>query len=243
MTTETQTKPTITIAAQSLKALLDSVLFAADREWGMRYTLSSVLLEYDHKRITAVATDGRRLAKRTLQASCIASGKILMSRKDAKKLASKITKTARGKADIDVVKGNKGNTVKFSWKGYRNKWLHVDCKALEGRFPDWRPIFPTNEPATVLRGLATQFVVEPHAAWDLCSNGKVTLERPAMSVPVTCEGDHQRVPIDLDYLQEWIATCDENDPVTIEIRNDCGAVVCQSTRAADYAFMPMERRS
>jgi len=128
----------IKISLENLQAGIEQCLFAAARE-STRYALNGVLWEIKGKKLTLVATDGRRLARsRVNLASAPAEGMV----------ERKMIVPAKTMSLLDKIGGSDKDTVAV--KLVDNKIL-INCanvvissNLVEGNFPKYEDIIPTD---------------------------------------------------------------------------------------------------
>jgi len=111
----------------TLCAAIDSTIHAIDNE-STRYALSGIAIEGD----AVVATDARRLAVYMLPEP-IVSEQIKVPAKAAQILRRSFSIVDRVQVRTD------GNTATFT-----SDSISVHCRLLEGRFPKWRDVIPSN---------------------------------------------------------------------------------------------------
>jgi DNA polymerase-3 subunit beta len=111
----------------SLSAAIDSTIHAIDNE-STRYALAGVAFDGD----SVVATDSRRLAVYALPES-ITEQQIKVPAKAAQILRRSFSIVDRVQVRTD------GNTATFT-----SDSISVHCRLMEGRFPKWRDVIPSN---------------------------------------------------------------------------------------------------
>ena len=125
------------VSARLFKELIHRTLFATDTE-SSRYALGGVLLEMEANKITAVATDGRRLAKMEGPAESVAghvtTGETMtiVPHRSMQLIERALTET---EAEIEVAA--RPNDVLI-----RTPKATIYSRLVEGRFPKWRDVFP-----------------------------------------------------------------------------------------------------
>ncbi len=131
-------KADLEIPIEVLRAAIQQCLFATAKE-STRYALNGVLWEVKGKKLTLVATDGRRLARVRVGLSSAASEKIA---------AGKLIVPSKTMALIDRISGGQKDFV--SVKQADNQILiscgNVDISStlVEGTFPKYEDIIPTD---------------------------------------------------------------------------------------------------
>jgi DNA polymerase III subunit beta len=254
MTVETKTESVrIQADVQILANAMRQVVFAAAEE-SLRYCLHGVRFEYRNGELTLVATDGRRLAYRTIAATAYSTDskpltsdalEFTLPRTIAKQFCAKVTKTARGNVDVNLDSEILPVNCTMQWNGANRKPKAIETRLLEGRYPDWRQIVDSAKPKTTLAGLAGQVaeIIDPvvgSAAWNLDANGKVELKREPVTLSRVLKktGRNVDVTFNIELLHDWLATLGEKTEFTIGIEHAEKAVCCESSESS-YVFMPL----
>lgn len=128
----------IKIRLDNLKTGIERCLFAAAKE-STRYAINGVLWEIKGKKLSLVATDGRRLAHCTVN---------LVSAPDEKIAAAKIIVPAKTMALLDKISGADKDTVAVK---LTDNQILISCgdvvissNLVEGNFPKYEDIIPTD---------------------------------------------------------------------------------------------------
>lgn len=132
-TDQVETLENITVSEASLKNMMDKTSFAMANQ-DVRYYLNGLLFDFSQKHLSAIATDGHRLAVCDLDAEVeLASDRqLIVPRKGVMELARMLSASkeevtlAIGRNHIRLVKGN---TIFTS-------------KLIDGRFPDYKAVIP-----------------------------------------------------------------------------------------------------
>jgi len=128
----------LTLNEYGLRRLIRSTLPSAAKD-GARYTMMGVRLEADKECLRAVATDGRRLAVREAAATGEGKGGCVVPRRAAELMASV-------PVSFSEVYWN-SSSVDVRWGDNRNQY-RVVSRLIEGKFPDWKAVFPKEKAAT-----------------------------------------------------------------------------------------------
>ncbi len=132
-TDQVETLENITVSEASLKNMMDKTSFAMANQ-DVRYYLNGLLFDFSQKQLSAIATDGHRLAVCDLDAEVELAGdrQLIVPRKGVMELARMLSASkeevtlAIGRNHIRLVKGN---TIFTS-------------KLIDGRFPDYKAVIP-----------------------------------------------------------------------------------------------------
>lgn len=125
---------TFSLEQQELAYLLQSCSFAMAQQ-DVRYYLNGMLLEVDPSKITAVATDGHRLAMSTIEANIDVQKKIqiILPRKGVLELQRLLSATDE-KVNIHI----SSSYISASTNEYK-----FTSKLIDGKFPDYERVVPT----------------------------------------------------------------------------------------------------
>ena len=128
----------IEINLENLQAGIEQCLFATAKE-SSRYALNGILWEIKGKKLTLVATDGRRLARSKVN---------LSSAPDEEIAARKIIAPAKTMMLLDKIGGNDKDVVSVKLVGNQ---ILISCKnvvissnLVEGNFPKYEDIIPSD---------------------------------------------------------------------------------------------------
>ncbi len=132
-TDQVETLENITVSEASLKNMMDKTSFAMANQ-DVRYYLNGLLFDFSQKQLSAIATDGHRLAVCDLDAEVELAGdrQLIVPRKGVMELARMLSASkeevtlAIGRNHIRLVKGD---TIFTS-------------KLIDGRFPDYKAVIP-----------------------------------------------------------------------------------------------------
>ena len=129
------------VPARLFRELIRRTLFATDTE-SSRYALGGVLLEFEEEKITAVGTDGRRLAKMEGPAMSIkghVSGETMTI---VPTRSMQLLERALSDADAEIQIAARSNDILI-----RTPRTMIYSRLVEGRFPKWRDVFPVRQNA------------------------------------------------------------------------------------------------
>ena len=132
-------KAYLEVPALILKELIRRTLFATDTE-SSRYALGGVLLELDKETITAVGTDGRRLAKMEGGVKTVGSykGTDSMTIVPSKSMQL-IDRAIVGDAEASVQVVARPNDILL-----KSANATIYSRLVDGRFPKWRDVIPSS---------------------------------------------------------------------------------------------------
>ncbi len=241
------------LPARLLRELIRRTIFATDNE-SSRYALGGVLLEFVDDKITAVGTDGRRLAKMEVPARSVgghASGDtttIVPSR------AMQLIERALTDGDSEIQIAARANeVVVHSPRGT------IFSRLVEGRFPRWRDVFPQRTGATRLdmvvgpllsavrqaaivtseesRGIDFTF----ESGTLLLSGRAAEVGQSRVELPISYDGPALSITLDPRYVQEFLKVLDLDKTVTLDLKDAESAAVCTTDDGYGYVIMPLAR--
>ncbi len=240
------------IPASGLKELIKRTLFATDAE-SSRFALSGVLLEIEDDHLTAVGTDGRRLAK--MQAKITKSGEpgkgmttIVPSR--AMQLIERTLPA--GDATIQVCPRENDLLVKHA-----NGVFYT--RLVEGRFPKWREVLPKRTESTridlpvgpmfsALRQAAIVASEESRGVDFTFKDGSLVLSNSTAEVgqsrielPVAYDKEEMTITLDHRYVADFLKVLQADKSFTFDIENGDQAAYCQTDDQYGYVIMPLSR--
>jgi DNA polymerase-3 subunit beta len=242
------------IPARLLRELIHRTEFATDNE-SSRYALGGVKLEFEEGQITAIGTDGRRLAKMT--------GPIIVAGKPADNQQVTIVPTramqlihrAIAPSDAEVQVALKGNEILV-----HTARATISSRLLEGRFPDWKKVFPDTTHGTVKLELA---VGATHAAVRQAAivtseesrgvdftfgEGMLVLAGKAAEVgqsrvelPINYDGAELTITLDPRFVVDFLKVLDADKTFIFEVKDSESAAVCRTDDGYGYVIMPLAR--
>ncbi len=242
------------VAARVLRELIRRTVFATDAE-STRYALGGVLFEIESDKITAVGTDGRRLAR--MQGAAQAVGEPSYAAEAMPIVPAKamhFMERALVSESGDVSLAATANSVLL--KGER---ITIFSRLVEGRFPKWRDVFPRQEQGAKIpvvigtfHGAVRQSAIvtdDDSRGVDFSFNdGKVTLTGRApkwgeshVELPIPYDGPAVSITLDPRYLVDFLRVLDQEKTFTLEVRGAESAAVCSTDDGYGYVIMPLAR--
>jgi DNA polymerase-3 subunit beta len=242
------------IPARLLRELIHRTEFSTDNE-SSRYALGGVKLEFGDGEITAIGTDGRRLAKMT--------GPIVTAGEPAEDQQVTIVPTramqliyrAIAPNDAEVQVALKGNEILV-----HTPRATISSRLLEGRFPDWRKVFPETGQGGVKLELA---VGATHAAVRQAAivtseesrgvdftfgEGMLVLSGRAAEVgqsrvelPINYDGEELTITLDPRFVIDFLKVLDAEKTFHFEVKDSESAAVCRTDDGYGYVIMPLAR--
>lgn len=242
-----------TVPGRLLRELIRRTAFATDNE-SSRYALGGVKLEIADDQITAIGTDGRRLAKMTGPVGT--QGKAIDVAQTTIVPTRAMTLIERAIAPTD-------DEVQFAVKG--NEFLvhteraTISARMLEGRFPDWRKVFPESDGGvkldlavgamlTAVRQAQIATSDESRGVDFTFGQGMLVLSGKAAEVgqsrvemPIGYDGDELTVTLDPRYVIDFLKVIDSDKTFCFEVQDAESAAVCTTDDGYGYVIMPLAR--
>lgn len=241
------------VSAGLLREMIRRTILAVENESG-RYALGGVLWEIESEKLTAVATDGRRLA--TLFGPARGAGANPAAGENP-------IVPARAMHSLERVLADEEGEVRFVADG-NSLWVEgakvlFFGRLLEGRFPQWRDVLPKT-PAKLhvelpvdqwLRSVRQAAVVtdKEHRGVEFSfETGRLVLSSQGpnlgdaqIELPISYEGPGQSVELDPVYVAEFLRVVDSQTSVSIELRDLDSPVLFTAGDNYQYVVMPMLR--
>lgn len=242
------------IPARLLRELIHRTEFATDNE-SSRYALGGVKLEFAENQITAIGTDGRRLAKMT--------GPIVSSGSPADQSQVTIVPTramqliyrAIAPSDAEVQVALKGNEILV-----HTPKATISSRLLEGRFPDWKKVFPetgqggvqlelaVNATSAAVKQAAIVTSDESRGVDFTFGDGMLVLSGRAAEVgqsrvelPISYDGEELGITLDPKFVIDFLKVLDADKTFKFEAQSGESAAVCSTDDGYGYVIMPLAR--
>lgn len=242
------------LPARFLRELIRRTVYATDSE-SSRYALGGVLLELTAEGITAVGTDGRRLARQEGPAKSV-GGHVTTENTIVPTRAIQLVERALADNDGEVQLAARDNDVLV-----RSQRTTIYTRLVEGRYPKWRDVFPRQGD-----GIQIELSVGPfHSAVRQAAivtsedrrgvdftfgEGKVVLTghgaelgESHIELPIAYDGTKTPVKLDPRYVSDFLRVLDPDATFTFHLRDAESAVVCTTGDGYAYVIMPLSRES
>jgi DNA polymerase-3 subunit beta len=241
------------VPARLFRELVRRTLFATDNE-SSRYALGGVLLEMTDSRITAVATDGRRLAKMEGPATSVGGHQTADMQTIVPSRAMQLMDRALVEPDAQVQLAARANDILV-----RTPRVTIYSRLVEGRFPRWRDVFPQRQDAKKIEmpvgalhaavrqaGIATS--VDSRGIDFTFSEGLLVLAGQAADVgqshvelPIAYNGPEVTITLDPRYVGDFLKVLDPEKTFTLELKDSESAAVATTDDGYGYVIMPLAR--
>jgi DNA polymerase-3 subunit beta len=238
------------IAAPLARELVRRTVFATDNE-SSRYALGGVLLELAAEGVTAVGTDGRRLAKMEGPAG-VGGGSPAAAQPIVPARAMQLIERCLGHADEPVQVAVSAAEIVV-----RSGRTTISARRVDGRFPRWRDVFPERPEAIRVSLVAGPFLAAVRQAAIVTSEqskgvdfafepGQLVLSgRSAESgesrveLPLDHAGAAVRIKLDPRFVADFLRVLDPGAAVSVELTDPQSACVCRTEDGYGYVIMPL----
>jgi DNA polymerase-3 subunit beta len=239
------------LPARLLRELVRRTVFAIDAE-SSRYALGGVLIELTGETITAVGTDGRRLATMRGPAHCVGGHETGENTTIVPAKAMTLFERSLADTDVEARLAARGNDLLMHCEN-----VTVYTRLVEGRFPKWREVFPRREGAPqmdiaigplhhAVRQAAILTSDDSRGVDFSFAGGTLTLSSRApeagesrVELPIPYEGPDVSIKLDPRFLMDFLKVLDAEKSVTVEIQDSESAVVCTTDDGYRYVIMPL----
>ena len=225
-------------------------MFATDSE-SSRFALGGVLLEFSAEHVTAVGTDGRRLAKMEGPVA-LKDGTPIDAQPIVPARAMQLIERCLGSSDMPVRVAVRANEILV-----HTGQTTISARLVEGRFPRWRDVFPDRPDAQRVRIVAGPMLAAVRQAAIVTSeqskgvdflfeSGQLVLAgRSAESgesrieLPIEHMGTSVKIKMDPRFMSDFLRVLDGGVNVTIELTDGQSACVCRTDDGYGYVIMPL----
>ena len=235
-----------------LKELIKRTLFATDAE-SSRYALGGVLLEMDDKTITAVGTDGRRLAKMEGQIKKVGNPQTGESTTIVPSRAMQLMERILPDGEVPVQLAARANDLLL-------KEPHGIFYSLlvEGRFPKWCDVLPDRQDSnqidipvgpmySALRQAAIVASEESRGIDFTFKDGSLVLSNSTAEVgqsriemPVPFDGE-LTITLDHRYVADFLKVLQPDKTFTLDLEDGEQAAYCHTDDNYGYVIMPLSK--
>jgi DNA polymerase-3 subunit beta len=243
-------EPCFEVSTPLVRELVKRTVFATDNE-SSRFALGGVLLELSTRAVTAVGTDGRRLAKMEGPAAGFNG-----SPSDAQPIvparAMQLVERCLVGADAPVHVAVRPAEILV-----KTAATTISARLVEGRFPRWRDVFP-ERPEAVRVNLVTgpllaavrqaaivtseqskgvDFVFEPGRL--VLSGRSAESGESRIELPIDHAGETVRIKLDPRFMSDFLRVLDGGATVSVELTDPQSACVCRTDDGYGYVIMPL----
>jgi DNA polymerase-3 subunit beta len=242
------------ISARLFREIIHRTEFATDME-SSRYALGGVLFELEPNKITAIGTDGRRLAKMEGPAEAVNGHKTGDAMTIIRTPSLRSIARSLSDADSEVHLAARASDVLL-----RTPRCTFYSRLVEGRFPRWRDVFPQRRDApridmqvgpllSALRQASVVLSAESRGIDFSFADGTLTLAaataeagQSRVEMPVAYTGPQIIVSLDHRFVLDFLKVMSPEANIALEIENGETAVVFHADDGAyGYVVMPLSR--
>lgn len=238
----------INLSRQQLRKLLEDTAFSMANQ-DVRYYLNGLLFEVDNGTLTAVATDGHRLAMSTLALPAVSGQQkqIIIPRKGVLEIMRLL---ANDEQQVSLSLGQ--NHIRLTDSSFS-----FSSKLIDGRFPDYRRVLPRNSTKLVTAHRAVlkdacirasilsnekyrgvRFTLSNHELQIVANNPEH--EQAEEVIEVEYQGDTLEIGFNVGYLLDVLNTL-ATDLVILHLNDSNSSALIEGVgnNGAAYVVMPM----
>jgi DNA polymerase-3 subunit beta len=241
------------VPARLLRELIRRTVFATDNE-SSRYALGGVKLEFDAGTITAIGTDGRRLSKMSGPVAAQGGAAAPQQNTIVPTRAMQLIERAIAPNDAELQMAIRGNEFLV-----HSPRATISARLLEGRFPEWRKVFPAAGAGTpielaagpthaAVRQAAIVTSEESRGIDFTFGDGSLVLAGKAAEVgqsrvelPIGYSGGEITITLDPRFVVDFLKVLDADKTFTIELKDGDSAAMCTTDDGYAYVIMPLAR--
>jgi DNA polymerase III subunit beta len=241
--------------ARFFREVVRRTVFATDNE-SSRYALGGVLLELTDDRLTAVSTDGRRLARQEGPAKSVGGHATGDNTTIIPAKAMQLIERALADNEDNIQLAVRENDVLI-----RSGRTTIYSRLVEGRFPRWRDVFPRREGMLKIELTVGPFYAAVRQAMIVTSEerrgvdftfggGKIVLAghgaefgESHVELPIAYDGAETVIALDPRFLVDFLKVLAPEQTFTVELRDGDSAAVCSTEDGYAYVVMPLARES
>jgi DNA polymerase-3 subunit beta len=240
-------------SARLFRELIRRTAFATDNE-SSRYALGGVKLEFEGNECTAVGTDGRRLARMVGPIGVHGTPTAPPQNTIVPTRAMQLIERAIAPSDAEIQLAIKGNEFLV-----HSPRATISARLLEGRFPDWRKVFPERGAGeqielaagpthAAVRQAAIVTSEESRGIDFTFGGGSLVLAGRAADVgqsrvelPIGYDGKEITITLDPRFVIDFLKVLDAEKTFTLELKDSDSAAMCTTDDGYGYVIMPLAR--
>ncbi len=241
------------ISARVFRALIHRTVFATDNE-SSRYALGGVKLEWQDNLLTAIGTDGRRLAKMEGSAQAVDNPPAIGDVTVVPNRAMQLLDRALAEDDGEIQIAFRQNDILV-----KSPRATIYSRLLEGRFPRWRDVFPRREnslkldlsvgplyaavrQAAIVTSEESRGVDFTFGEGTLVLAGKTAdVGQSRVELPIAYAGPALSITLDPRFVVDFLKVLDPEKTFTLDLQDGDGAAVCTTDDGYGYVIMPLAR--
>jgi len=241
------------LPARFFREMIRRTSYATDNE-STRYALGGVLFDVGESEFVAVGTDGRRLARQV--------GPVKIVGQLGEPEGSTIVPT-RALHLIERAVADNEEAVEIATRAnqivVRSQKTTLFARLLEGRFPNWRGVFPQGVEEVKIELVAGPFAAAVRQAAIVTSDerrgvdftfadGRATLSAHGaelgeshVEMPVAYAGAEVHIKLDPRYVNDFLKVLEPDATFVLELVDADTAAVCRTEDGYSYVIMPLSR--
>lgn len=241
------------VPARVLSQIIRRTTFATDNE-SSRYALGGVLVELSADKITAVGTDGRRLAMMEAPAQSVGGHATGDNMTIVPARSMHLMEKILTEPDAEIQIAARANEILV-----KSPRATLYSRLVEGRFPKWREVFPKRPDAVKIELSVGPLYSAVRQAMIVTSEesrgvdftfgqGKVILAGRAPEVgqsrvelPVAYDGAAVSISLDPRFFNDFLKVLEPEATFTLELKDAESAAVCHTSDGYSYVIMPLAR--
>jgi DNA polymerase III subunit beta len=241
------------LSGRLFRELIRRTIFATDNE-SSRYALGGVKLEWQDNLLTAVGTDGRRLAKMEGPAQGVGQpapfGDITVVPTRAMQLLERVLAEDGSEVQLAVQQ----NDILA-----KNSRAVIYSRLLEGRYPRWRDVFPQRAASlkleltvgplySAVRQAAIVTSEESRGIDFTFGEGSLVLSgqtaevgQSRVELPIAYDGAALGITLDPRFVIDFLKVLEPEKPFTLDLQDSDAAAVFTTDDGYGYVVMPLAR--
>jgi len=242
------------IGSRLLKELVRRTLFATDND-SSRYALGGVLFVFEEDKITAVGTDGRRLAKMEGQAKSVEGhGASEITTIVPARAMQLIERALPGDEAAEIQIASRANDVLI-----KTPTATIYARLVEGRFPKWQdvvverpdaqqidvpvgPFYAALRQASIVTSDESRGVDFEFGDGSLVMSGSTAeIGESRVEIPVPYDGDVISMSLDHRFVADFLKVMATETNVAVGIKNNEQPADFRTEDGYHYVVMPLSR--
>jgi DNA polymerase-3 subunit beta len=241
------------LPARLVRELIRRTIFATDNE-SSRYALGGIKLEWKDNTLTAVGTDGRRLAKMEGAAQAVGQPAAFGDVTVVPTRAMQLIERALAEDGSEVQLAVRQNDILV-----KNPRATIYSRLLEGRYPRWRDVFPQRPNAvkidltagpvhSAVRQAAIVTSEESRGIDFTFGDGSLVLAgqtaevgQSRVEMPISYAGQPITITLDPRFVNDFLKVLEPEKTFTLDLLDSDGPAVCTTDDGYGYVIMPLAR--
>src|SRR5262245_2847899 len=241
------------LSARLFRELIRRTIFATDNE-SSRYALAGIKLEWKDNVLTAVGTDGRRLAKMEGPAQAVGQPAPFGDVTVIPTRAMKLLERALAEDGSEVQLAVRQNDILV-----KNPRATIYSRLLEGRYPRWRDVFPQRpnsskldltvgptlsavKQAAIVTSEESRGIDFTFGEGSLVLAGQTAeVGQSRIELPIAYAGQSISITLDPRFVNDFLKVLEPEKAFQIDLQDSDAAAVCTTDDGYGYVIMPLAR--